>query len=439
MVTHQTRQRGRPPAEGLGDRRRKQLVEAAYEAFTEAGYEQSTISDIAKRAGVGAGTVYRYFISKRELLDDVFDRAVERLVELLGAEELLHRASAGEIDLIVELGSRLYDLVDRESALIKLLAVQAPAVDQELKQRVMGLHSMVAAYLMRAFAEGQYTGLSGADSEYQAVLTRLLPALIIPGFVLQQSRHDNPGTRKRFVGTAAHLAAHGVLHHIDSIRPAPSTTEIHSLVAGEPGDVSMVTGADRRHDLLDGALTCFIRDGYHATGVDEIVSELGVSHGTFYNYYKSKRDVLDAVIDREFALLEPALPRVGGISESADDVEQIVAHGLSRALGVAIRRAPMLVFVAAEAPGVDAAAFAGVSQLFRFAATHCEQYLNSVIGAGRLHPSVDSEFLGQGYLSLLVGALAAAVDTERTPTDISGIARHTAHFLLFGVGQPDEH
>jgi AcrR family transcriptional regulator len=39
------------------------------------------MSDVAKHAGVGQGTVYRYFENKRALLDHVLDRTVERMLD----------------------------------------------------------------------------------------------------------------------------------------------------------------------------------------------------------------------------------------------------------------------------------------------------------------------------------------------------------------------
>ena len=45
-----------------------QIVEAALKLFKERGFAAVRISDIAKEAGVGKGTVYEYFSSKEELL-----------------------------------------------------------------------------------------------------------------------------------------------------------------------------------------------------------------------------------------------------------------------------------------------------------------------------------------------------------------------------------
>jgi TetR/AcrR family fatty acid metabolism transcriptional regulator len=48
--------------------KRNALIEAACDLFTTVGYENTTIAQVAKRAGVAVGTVYLYFKNKSDLL-----------------------------------------------------------------------------------------------------------------------------------------------------------------------------------------------------------------------------------------------------------------------------------------------------------------------------------------------------------------------------------
>lgn len=60
-------------------RNRARVLDAAYEAFAEVGVTVP-LDEIARRAGVGAGTVYRHFPSKEALFEAVLSDRVERLV-----------------------------------------------------------------------------------------------------------------------------------------------------------------------------------------------------------------------------------------------------------------------------------------------------------------------------------------------------------------------
>ena len=59
-------------------RNRERILEVAKEAFTKSGANTS-LDDIAKQAGIGAGTLYRHFPTRDELLEAVYRTEVEKL------------------------------------------------------------------------------------------------------------------------------------------------------------------------------------------------------------------------------------------------------------------------------------------------------------------------------------------------------------------------
>src|SRR5271168_4103469 len=59
-------------------RNRERILEAAKEAFTRSGANAS-LDDIAKDAGVGAGTLYRHFPTRDALIEAVYRTEVEKL------------------------------------------------------------------------------------------------------------------------------------------------------------------------------------------------------------------------------------------------------------------------------------------------------------------------------------------------------------------------
>lgn len=54
----------------------------------------------------------------------------------------------------------------------------------------------------------------------------------------------------------------------------------------------------RRTEIIDIAEELFLKSGYNETAVSDIVKRVGVSQGTFYYYFKSKEDILNAIIER---------------------------------------------------------------------------------------------------------------------------------------------
>lgn len=56
--------------------------------------------------------------------------------------------------------------------------------------------------------------------------------------------------------------------------------------------------SSKRDHLVDTALSLFNRDGYHAVGIDRVLAEAGVAKMTLYNHFKSKDDLILAVLRR---------------------------------------------------------------------------------------------------------------------------------------------
>ena len=74
-------------------RNRQLLMDAAKAGFAEVGLNVS-LEEIARRAGVGIGTLYRHFPSREAVVEAVYRREVEHLAEAV--PQLLETSPAGE-------------------------------------------------------------------------------------------------------------------------------------------------------------------------------------------------------------------------------------------------------------------------------------------------------------------------------------------------------
>jgi len=74
-TVNQRRGRGRPPGRtDQGDAARLRLYNTAIELIAERGYEATTLRDVANRAGVSVGLLYRYFPSKGAVVLSLYDQ-----------------------------------------------------------------------------------------------------------------------------------------------------------------------------------------------------------------------------------------------------------------------------------------------------------------------------------------------------------------------------
>jgi len=60
---------------------------------------------------------------------------------------------------------------------------------------------------------------------------------------------------------------------------------------------------ERRDQILQAAARCFAQEGFHATSMAEIIAESGLSAGSVYRYYKSKDELIAAIVERYMSSL----------------------------------------------------------------------------------------------------------------------------------------
>jgi AcrR family transcriptional regulator len=72
-----------PPRRADGAATRERLMRAALELFTTQGYHGSTTPQIAERAGIAEGTIYRHFAGKQPLLNEVYRTSMQTFTRLV--------------------------------------------------------------------------------------------------------------------------------------------------------------------------------------------------------------------------------------------------------------------------------------------------------------------------------------------------------------------
>lgn len=55
---------------------------------------------------------------------------------------------------------------------------------------------------------------------------------------------------------------------------------------------------ERKNEILDAADTLFGQKGFDGTSTNDILEKVGIARGTLYHHFKSKEDIMDALIDR---------------------------------------------------------------------------------------------------------------------------------------------
>ena len=194
-------QAGEPrPMRADAQRNYQRLLGAAAAAFAERGADDVSLEEIARRAGVGIGTLYRHFPTRQALLEAVYRDQVEAV--RAAAEELLDSDAPGEA-----LADWLRVLVAFSSTKHSLTTALLATMDKDsdlLSSCGVVIRGSAEALLTRA----QEAGAVRADAN-AADLVRLVHAVNLVG----QHAPTDPGQRDRLLGLV-----------LDGLRPQPAST-----------------------------------------------------------------------------------------------------------------------------------------------------------------------------------------------------------------------
>jgi AcrR family transcriptional regulator len=180
--------------------------------------------------------------------------------------------------------------------------------------------------------------------------------------------------------------------------------------------------AAQRQRILDAARRCFVRDGFHTTSMQDILTEAGLSAGGVYLYFKSKEEIVEAIAVDTLAtftgildtlLRHDDLPALDVMLGRA--LEQLLAYDRKvPTFRVAVQiwgevgRAPHLAFLVGEAQG-------RVRESFTRLVKHYQERAD-------IDPDVSAENVAQVLITLVVGFVAqrTLLGVDDVPTFQSG-------------------
>jgi TetR/AcrR family fatty acid metabolism transcriptional regulator len=98
--------------------KRERILDAAVVEIARRGYYRTTVSHIARRAGVADGTIYLYFKNKEDVLVSVFDRAMRRFI--VEARGIVEEGTLGAVGMLRRLVALHFTLLgaDRDLAVV---------------------------------------------------------------------------------------------------------------------------------------------------------------------------------------------------------------------------------------------------------------------------------------------------------------------------------
>ncbi|HEX3031333.1 MAG TPA: TetR/AcrR family transcriptional regulator [Bacillota bacterium] len=137
---------------------RLRILAAALELFGSNGFNGTTTKEIAVRAGVAEGTLFRYFNNKKELLEHILEPILVHTAQQLQAQSE-HLPLAEALEYVIK--NRL-SLVENNWALFKVVFFEAgfqEEIRNQLIQRIVfPMQQEIKEFLLRRMEKGEIKG-----------------------------------------------------------------------------------------------------------------------------------------------------------------------------------------------------------------------------------------------------------------------------------------
>lgn len=138
------------PLTGAQEARRQRVIDAAMALALEGGYEAVQMRDVATRADVAMGTVYRYFSSKDHLLSAALVYWVEQLVERLARQPA---KGATPAERVTEVLDRALRAMARQPRLGMAVFISLSSSDPAAVESQMEIARLMDEIVVRAIGE----------------------------------------------------------------------------------------------------------------------------------------------------------------------------------------------------------------------------------------------------------------------------------------------
>jgi len=109
---------------------------------------------------------------------------------------------------------------------------------------------------------------------------------------------------------------------------------------------------ERRAQVLRHAKRIFARKGYHRTNVADIIARARIARGTFYLYFRNKREIFEVLLDQALRDLSERIRRIRMVAEEPSPIDQLRAN-LGRVLEFVLMEGELIDIVLNHAVGFD--------------------------------------------------------------------------------------
>jgi TetR/AcrR family transcriptional regulator, repressor for uid operon len=195
--------------------------------------------------------------------------------------------------------------------------------------------------------------------------------------------------------------------------------------------------AERRELILEAAERAFVRDGFHATTMQYVADEAGMSAGNLYRYFPSKEAIVEGLCQVEQGRRAESFAAFADIMAHNGNLTELMRKGLrEHVFDKPPGKARMIVEMWAEA-GRNARVAKITQEIDADVLAGLERLIDVAKAAGAASPALDSRFGARVFVTLVAGFFKRiSVEPDFDPDAETAIAVGVLEALFAGALAP---
>ena len=160
------------------EERRDAIAQAAAEIFVHKGFGQTTVQEIATRAGIGKGTIYEYFPSKEAIIHHLFSYMNRMMALQMGLDQPPRGTPPQQLQALLDAFEQM--LTSPDNAQVRLIfhlwaeALREQEAENIVHQELRKALSQYRLILSALIRTGQESGFWRPETDPQSVTLLLL-------------------------------------------------------------------------------------------------------------------------------------------------------------------------------------------------------------------------------------------------------------------------
>ncbi|BBO86578.1 TetR/AcrR family transcriptional regulator [Desulfosarcina ovata] len=282
--------------------KQQKILSAASEIIADKGLRESTITEIASRAGVVDSIIYHYFKNKEDLLFCALDAHLKSSIEAINFQ------FQGIIGAPAKLGKMIWyhlhsnDFNQGNERIVKRLLLECRANKKFYRHESYNSLKQYAGVLTGILKEGV------AEGAFRGDLNIAVARDMIFGLLDEES-----------LSCLAARELTATLPDFDDIM-----SFVLAMVEAPPVDHTATKKEDKAKAVLNAATTIFSQKGFNGATMLEIGNEANVAEGTIYEYYINKQDLLLSIAKERFEKFKVDLDQTFQLDDPLTKLRRII-------------------------------------------------------------------------------------------------------------------